>query len=150
MGQNWARYTPYTPTLTASSSNPDLGTAPTTTGYYRRDGNRVWGYAGITFGTSPTAGSGTYGLLLPAEPIDRNQPVGSGYLIDLSDNVRMVLAAAGVATSFFAATASKAVLFTSNIATEGIGSGANPVGAAVPWTWAEGDSITLQFDYEAA
>lgn len=143
-------YDTYTPTLTATTTSPDLGTSPTVFGYWAQQGKRVWGYAGITFGSSPSAGEGAYGILLPAVPVNRNQPVGTGYLLDASDNVRAVLGAVGVSTFYFAAATAKAIIFVSNVATEGLGSGDNPVGAAVPWTWAEGDSVTIQFDYEAA
>lgn len=59
-------YTSYTPTLTAITTPPTLGTGSSAVGYYKRLGRWVRGKAVITFGTSGVvAGSGYYGLLLP-------------------------------------------------------------------------------------
>lgn len=69
----------YTPTLTASSSNPTLGSGSTTTGRYTQVGKAVEGYFNVTFGTSGTAaGSGDYRISVPAS-ISSNyngQPIG--------------------------------------------------------------------------
>lgn len=84
-------YDAYTPTLTASTTNPTLGSGSSATGYYKRLGHRVEGYATIQFGSAGVAaGSGYYGLLLPVEPVNRTQAIGIGYVIDNSDNVRFL------------------------------------------------------------
>src|SRR5688572_17632849 len=60
--------TSYTPALTASTTNPTLGTGSGQQGRYYRDPitGLVWGQARIAFGTSGTnAGSGTYRISLP-------------------------------------------------------------------------------------
>lgn len=144
-------YTSYTPTLTGSSSNPTLGSGSSATGYYKRLGRMVFGYCTVAFGTSGVAaGSGYYGLLLPVAPVNRDQPIGIGYCYDNSDNNRFVVAAAAVSPYYWSAATAKAIIVVTNVAGAGIGTGANPVGAAVPWTWAASDSISLQFNYEAA
>lgn len=56
----------YTPVLTASSSNPDLGTDPTEDGIIWVNGQWVHVMVHIVFGTSPSVGSGTYQISLPA------------------------------------------------------------------------------------
>lgn len=144
-------FTAYTPTLTASSADPTLGSGSSATGYYIQSGKRVFGYASFIFGSSGVAaGTGSYGLLLPVEPINRVQPIGTGYMVDFSDNIRIVVAAVGTEPNTFATSTRKVVLWQSNVATDGIGSGDNPCGAAVPWTWAANDQIHFSFDYEAA
>jgi hypothetical protein len=56
----------YTPTLTASSVNPNLGSTGTITGRYRREGRMVTARISYTFGGSGiSAGTGNYILLLP-------------------------------------------------------------------------------------
>ena len=144
-------YDAYTPTLTASTTNPTLGSGSSATGYYKRLGHRVEGYATIQFGSAGVAaGSGYYGLLLPVEPVNRTQAIGIGYVIDNSDNVRFLVASAAVSTPLWAANTSKAIIVVSNAAGAGFFTGANPVGAAAPWTWAENDQLLVTFSYEAA
>jgi len=144
-------YDAYTPTLTASTTNPTLGSGSSATGYYKRLGHRVEGYATIQFGSAGVAaGSGYYGLLLPVEPVNRTQAIGIGYVIDNSDNVRFLVASAAVSTPLWAANTSKAIIVVSNAAGAGVFTGANPVGAAAPWTWAENDQLLVTFSYEAA
>lgn len=144
-------YTTYTPTLTASTTSPTLGSGSTAVGYYKRIGRIVHGYCQIVFGTSGVAaGSGYYGLLLPVVPANRDQPIGIGYCYDNNDNNRFVVAAASVSTYFWAAADRKATIVNTNVAGEGIGTGDNPVGAANPWAWEASDQILIQFSYEAA
>ena len=144
-------YTTYTPTLTASTTSPTMGSGSSVAGYYKRVGRMVTGYCQLVFGTSGVAaGSGYYGLLLPVVPANRNQPIGIGYCYDNSDNNRFVVAAAAVSTDFWSAATAKAIIVVTNVAGAGIGTGANPVGAAVPWTWEASDQVLIQFAYEAA
>lgn len=56
-------WTSYTPTLTASTTNP---TNWTQTGYYMRVGKLVQVKGTLTAGASMTAGNGTYRIALPA------------------------------------------------------------------------------------
>lgn len=144
-------YDAYTPTLTASTTNPTLGTGSSATGYYKRLGHRVEGYASILFGSAGVAaGSGHYGLLLPVEPVNRNQAIGIGYVIDNSDSARFLIASLAVSTALWSAATKKAIIVVSNAAGAGFATGANPVGAATPWTWAENDQLLVTFSYEAA
>ena len=144
-------YTSYTPTLTASTTSPTLGTGSSATGYYKQIGRMVHGYASIVWGSSGTAaGSGYYGLLLPVEPANRDQAIGPGYLLDYDDQVRFVVASAVVAVDLWAAATKKALIVTTNVAGEGFSTGDNPVGAATPWAWSANDKILLNFSYEAS
>mgnify|MGYP000859542446 CR=1 FL=1 len=144
-------YTSYTPTLTASSVNPTLGSGSSATGYYKRLGRRVFGYLDITFGSSgAAAGTGYYGVLLPVQPANRDQPIGIGYILDSDDSLRLKVCTASVAVGLWAASTSKAVLLVDNAPGDGFVTGDNPVGAAAPWTWSASDHILVNFDYEAA
>ncbi|MFD0902325.1 hypothetical protein [Actinomadura sediminis] len=85
-GSEWSTYTP---TLTATSSNPTLGTGSTAQGRYIRYGRMVTCTAWIRFGTSGVSvGSGFYEISLPV--LARTQTVGrrtgSGYLYDSSND----------------------------------------------------------------
>ncbi len=146
-------WTSYTPTLTALTTSPTLGSGSAVAGYYQRIGRRVTGYASIYFGSSGVSpGVGGYGLLLPVEPVNRPQAIGNGFLFDFDDSLRFVVAALAVAPGIWASSTSKAVILVTNIGGEGFGSipAKNPVGADVPFTWEENDQIVLNFDYEAA
>ncbi len=144
-------YTSYTPTLTGLSSNPTLGSGSSATGYYRRLGHQVIGKATIVFGSSGVAaGSGYYGLLLPVVPANKIQAIGIGFAYDHDDSLRFVVATAAVIPAIWAAATAKATLLQTNAAGTGFGTGNNPIGAAVPWTWQENDQIVITFDYEAA
>jgi hypothetical protein len=98
-GTSWVRFvqygagTAYTPALTASTTNPSLGTGgfPETTGRYSQNGKIVTGYARVAAGTtSVTAGSGTYRISLPVTCAmdgvfdNRGVVVGSAYYSDSS------------------------------------------------------------------
>lgn len=64
---NTSKLTAFTPVLTASTTNPTLGTGSSRVGYYRYIGPKlVWFTVDITFGTSGVnAGSGIYSVSLP-------------------------------------------------------------------------------------
>ena len=128
----------YTPTLTASTTNPTLGTGSTTSGFYAQIGKIVIGYFIVQFGTSGVnAGSGTYYVSLPVTAASSSSPVvGSVDLADASTGAR----ATGVATQVTAST----IQFEYD--------GGTYQGAMhnAPWAWAASDSIRVQFTYEAA
>lgn len=127
-------FSTYTPELTASSSNPTLGTGSTQSGSYAQIGDLVFGRAVIVFGTSgENPGSGFYSVSLPVASAAQ-VPVGGGYVRDSSVGTH--------ATVALVRSASTTVNMRHDSATF--------VGAASPWTWAASDSINLFFQYEAA
>lgn len=88
-GSAWATvgpltgYTSYTPTMTASSVSPTLGTGSTRTGFYFRAGRFINFYLKIAWGSSgTTAGSGTYRMSLPVNGDSDwvGAPIGFGYI----------------------------------------------------------------------
>jgi hypothetical protein len=69
-------WTPYTPALTAASSNPTLGTGATQNGIWLAEGDLVTFHAFLQFGTAGTAaGSGTYSVSLPTPAVDASRTV---------------------------------------------------------------------------
>lgn len=145
-------YTSYTPTLTApGGTDPTLGSGSTAVGKYKRLGHRVIGDVSITFGSSGvSAGSGSYGILLPVAPANRDQPIGTGYIMDYSANLQIAICAGLILPAVIPAADRKCILLVDNAVNTGFGTAANPAGSATPWTWAANDAITIKFDYEAA
>jgi hypothetical protein len=61
--------TAYTPALTANTTNPNLGSTGTATGYYVRTGDLVLAVFNFNFaGAGISSGSGTYTISLPVTP----------------------------------------------------------------------------------
>lgn len=131
-------WTSYTPTLTASTTNP---TNWTQTGYYMQVGKLVVCRFKITAGGSMTAGSGNYRVALP---VNANVTVGDiepGMCVGVDNS-----------TSAFAMLAP----YITNTAYVQLGYAATYLGAATvvahnaPWTWAANDVIRGTIIYEAA
>ena len=131
-------WTSYTPTLTASTTNP---TNWTQTGYYARVGKLVIAKGTLTAGGAMTAGSGTYRIALPvnAQTALGNAVLeGSTYLYDNSTGN-----AYSIAVPYAANTAYIQLVY-------GTGGTGGTVAHNAPWTWAASDSIQFAFSYEAA
>lgn len=131
-------WTSYTPTLTASTTNP---TNWTQTGYYMRAGKLVHVKFSLTAGASMTAGSGTYRIALPvnASTALANAVCQSSLnLYDSSGNIAW-------STGFLwvAAAAYVQMQYANGAASVNIANNA-------PWTWAANDIIEGAFTYEAA
>lgn len=125
----------YTPTLTAASSNPTLGTGSTAVGRYTRMGRLVRGGVDIVFGSSGvSAGSGIYRIGAPTITASASAVLsnGSGTIID-AGAPRPVSLQVNVAGGYFVMV-----------------SDAGYVAHNTPWTWAAGDEIHIDFTYEAA
>ncbi|GGV34269.1 hypothetical protein GCM10010182_67700 [Actinomadura cremea] len=137
-GGGGSAWTTYTPALTATSSNPTLGTGSTAQGRYIRYGRTVHVEVIIKFGTSGmSAGSGFYEISLPVTA--RTQTIGrrtgSAYVYDNSANDYEDAGAfinAGDTTKVRLAV-SGSVVFN-----------------RVPWTWAASDELGFTITYEAA
>lgn len=138
--------TTFTPALTASTTNPTLGTTnKIDTGGYYQVGKHVWGWGHIRFGTagSPSAGSGAYDVSLPvapASPTDSSH-IGTFYAVDSSAGANIL----GM-VAILAAGNTTARLLAPNFGSSTYSSASN----SFPWTWAASDSIHYTFDYTAA
>lgn len=134
----------YTPALTASIVNPNLGTTGTAVGRWHRTGHLITGWAEFDFaGTGVLAGSGSYQINLPF-PFDASfNPTGTtqGPIVGIG-RLRDESTAANrqnVAVSIFAAP--DIVLMRQ--------AGSTFVTDSDPFIWATGDRININFSYVA-
>jgi hypothetical protein len=132
-----AAWETWTPALTASTTNPTLGTGSTASGRYGRINKTVFGQLLIQFGTSGVAaGTGFYFVSLPVTAQASGPTVGSGYILDNSTSLlRHVVAVLD--------TTGRMALWLENTTSFAVGAGN-------PWAWAASDSIRVDFEYEAA
>jgi hypothetical protein len=133
-----AAWETWTPTLTASTTNPTLGTGSSAAGRYGRVNKEVYGNAQISFGTSGTnAGSGFYYVSLPVTAQASGVVIGTYQAYDASTgtvDVGMILAD----------TTSRAAFYRNGVGGNGV------IGSTIPWAWAASDFIRIWFTYEAA
>lgn len=132
-------WTSYTPTLTASTTNPTLGSGSTQAGAYTRIGRIIIGRARIQFGTSGVAvGSGTYRISIPVAPISAGEViVGTGRFYDISADDLWVLSAHIEGAGSYVV-----MSFTST--------GTYVVGSAAPVVPAASDILMVNFTYESS
>lgn len=128
----------YTPALTASTTNPNLGTTGSAVGRYARINKIVIGQATFTFnGTGIAAGSGFYFCSVPITAQNSGAAVGVSNAIDVST---------------FASIQNSLVLDTTTRVL-GIGTGGASLAGSIQnstYVWAAGDLIRFTFCYEAA
>jgi hypothetical protein len=134
-------WTSYTPVLTASTTNPTLGTGGSVSGRYIKLGKTVIGQAAIVFGSSGVnAGSGTYYVSLPINKTGLNEhALGSVVMRDASASY---IGNAGTLQGAGTAGLDKAQIV--------FGGSVFAVGSTTPWTWAAADQIFFTFMYEVA
>lgn len=137
MNQIGAVWETWTPALTASTTNPTLGTGSVITGRYARIQKTVFGNVTILFGSAGVAaGTGFYFVSLPITAQSATPPVGSGWMLDSSASLLRQIEVTLDSTTRVALWLDN----TTNFA----------VAATNPWTWAANDQIRFQFTYEAA
>jgi hypothetical protein len=132
----WASWTP---SLTASVTNPTLGTGSVAQGRYVQNGKVVTAVAYFAFGTSGvSAGSGGYRCSLPVNAVNSGYPfaAGSGAFIDVSAANGYILIPQYEATTY--------VTFRVNGGGYGDWNASNPVAPS------NSDQIHLMFQYEVA
>lgn len=145
-GASWA-WQSHTPVVTASVTNPTLGTDNVAQGYYVQIGKVVIYKFAIQFGTaSVNAGSGSYFVSLPVAarlvPTDyQTIPIGTGRLSDSSTSN---------SGPIFPEIETSTTLQLVYYASAGAAGTAAPVANNAPWTWAASDKITGYVVYEAA
>jgi len=135
---NFGSWTSYTPTLTATTTNPNLGSTGTATGHYTQIGKLVVANFKVTFsGTGIDGGSGTYRIAAPVTAAtfmnDAGLLIGTGRINNGS----------GFICAFrFASTAVIEILYQ----TTGLGVVSN----SLPASWDANEYIRGQITYEAA
>lgn len=129
--------TTFTPSLSAATTPPTLGTGATADGKYQRIGDLVWVSYRFVFGSSMNPGSGAYRLVLPINASAATANVGLGVFRLLDSGTTITMAAASVDSGgTFAILSANGSL--------------NAVAHNVPWTWAQNDAIGGSFIYQAA
>lgn len=134
-----AAWTAWTPALTASTTNPTLGTGSTASGRMIRLGSLVIASFEIWFGTSGSAaGAGVYYISQPVAARSGNAPLGHGQMIDASAAIARQFELVPVAGA-------KCEIHMAQSAAD-----AHYVTNGNPWAWAASDRFLGQFMYEAA
>ena len=133
-------WTSYTPTLTASTTNP---TNWTQTGYYMQAGKLVHVKGALTAGASMTAGSGAYRIALP---VNANTTLPD---VKMSGSVWLYDSSTGNAASHYIVYGAAAG-YVQLVGAGGAAGGLTVVSNSAPWTWAASDLIQFAFTYEAA
>lgn len=137
-------WTIYTPILTATTTNPTLGTGGifVQEGRFIQYGKMVSGSIKLAFGNSgATAGSGTYRISLPVAPLQSTATatvIGHGFIFDSS--------AADMRVAYiqtFSGLGSQVVEILFQAVTN------FKVTNSSPWTWAASDEMAFNFQYEA-
>lgn len=138
IGAEGPAWTPYTPTLTAVTTNPTLGTGSVVEGSYQQVGKKVVARANIKWGSTGLAvGSGRYRVSLPvtAKSLATGNHLGSSMCYDNSldaywDGICLI----------GSADYTKVELVSLN----------NNVSSSGPIPWASSDRIEITITYEAA
>lgn len=135
--------TAYTPVLTASVTNPTLGTGSSSVGRYSVIGKRVFFSAEIILGTGATAGSGFYTFSLPVAartgtpwqivPVEGLDSSTGRYVAGIGE-----IASAGNS------------LTRIRFGDSGTTATSTSFGNATPWVWADADMIRVSGSYESA
>lgn len=132
-------WTAYTPTLTAVTLSPTLGTGGTQTGRWNAIGKLITANISVVFGTAlVVAGSGAYRIALPTAAQANATILGTGMLYDSSTATMKHV------TALFQSSTTLTMYLGD------AGAGVFEVTNAVPWTWAANDQIWLNLSYEAA
>jgi hypothetical protein len=141
-GPSLGAWTSFTPTLTASITNPTLGTASTSSGAYCQIGKIVHYRLLIKFGTSGVnVGSGFYFITVPvtmSSAVPGFTPVGNVFLDDASTSKRVI----GIAIR------DSNTAFSMQVQSDSVGT--QVVSDSTPWTWAANDAFIISGTYQAA
>jgi hypothetical protein len=128
-----AAWESWNPALTASTTNPTLGTGSTLAGRYGRIQKIVVGIGLVQFGTAGTAaGSGVYRVSLPVTAKFAGEVIGDWQAYDGASAWRVGTLVSDTTTRAY-------MMFESFFVTN-----------AAPWAWSTSDFIRFSFTYEAA
>lgn len=142
----------WTPTLTASTTNPTLGSGAVQAGRYQRIGNGMVAFsATIIFGTSGVAaGSGLYTISLPVAPVGAGTFAGiqqvTGTIEDTSAGTRLSCSGwiqdgtTGIVRLIYGGGTGAVTDSSTNCS----------VGSGTPWTWAASDRLDFSGTYMIA
>lgn len=138
-----AAWESWTPALTASTTNPTLGSGSFAGGKYTRINKLVIATFTIRFGTSPNAGSGTYRVSVPVTAASTQlyyqNELGQVLIRDDSTQVQYQ------ATSYLNTTTTLELAYSATY-----GGALVNVAHNAPWTWTTNDTLSGIIIYEAA
>ena len=129
-------YTSYTPTLTADTTAPTIGNG-TMNGLAHRKWNAAQAVINITWGSTSTFGSGQWYFSLPYPDVSSYKYIGRAFMKDASTGFVYEGLACSIAGS------QKVQVFMAG----GTGTVLSP---STPFTWAQGDELRIQIDYDAS
>lgn len=128
----------YTPVVTASTTNPTLGSGATAVAeYYFHNGDECTVRGNVTFGSTMTAGSGQYFISLPPGVT----VASTGILLTGTAMLRDNSAGSVVPAVSYVGGGATTLSITS---TSGI------VGSGTPWAWAASDYMQWQMTFRMA
>jgi len=131
-----AAWETYTPALTASTTNPTLGTGSSVSGRYGQVNKIVCGQGQISFGTSGVAaGNGFYFVSLPITAQSSGKVIGQFQFYDSSSGAVYL-------GTVISDTTTRGIMY--------YGAPSTVVTNAAPFVWAANDFIRYTFQYEAA
>lgn len=134
-------FTTYTPTWTGSVSNPAIGNG-TLVGRYQKVGRKIFFYIKMTAGTTTTFGSGYWIFTLPVTSASATMSNPRGFGVDSSDsNKQYPITIDMYSTTQLACkagTTGGTYIFNTN------------VDSAVPFTWAQSDTLEISGCFESA
>ena len=131
-----ASWSTYTPTW-GGTSNPAIGNG-VLSGRYMRVGKTITANITIVMGSTPTYGSGTWTLSLPVASVFTTTTYVNLGSVSMRD------------TSASANSTGVAILANQTTAQMVVGSSNAFVSTTAPWTWANGDTLSVTLNYEAA
>lgn len=131
-----ASWSTYTPTW-GGTSDPAIGNG-VLSGRYMRVGKTITANITIVMGSTTTYGSGTWTLSLPVESVFTTTTYVNLGSVSMRD------------TSASANSTGVAILANQTTAQMVVGSSNAFVSTTAPWTWANGDTLSVTLNYEAA
>ena len=131
-----ASWSTYTPTW-GGTSDPAIGNG-VLSGRYMRVGKTITANITIVMGSTTTYGSGTWTLSLPVASVFTTTTYVNLGSVSMRD------------TSASANSTGVAILANQTTAQMVVGSSNAFVSTTAPWTWANGDTLSVTLNYEAA
>lgn len=131
-----ASWSTYTPTW-GGTSDPAIGDG-VLSGRYMRVGKTITANITIVMGSTTTYGSGTWTLSLPVASVFTTTTYVNLGSVSMRD------------TSASANSTGVAILANQTTAQMVVGSSNAFVSTTAPWTWANGDTLSVTLNYEAA
>lgn len=131
-----ASWSTYTPTW-GGTSDPAIGNG-VLSGRYMRVGKTITANITIVMGSTTTYGSGTWTLSLPVASVFTTTTYVNLGSVSMRD------------TSASANSTGVAILANQTTAQMVVGSSSAFVSTTAPWTWANGDTLSVTLNYEAA